>query len=174
MKRLLIMRHAKSDRADASLPDFDRPLNRRGQKDVPRVARFLAGAAAPDLVLSSAAQRAQQTAVGLVDSLGELLGAPPELVVDGRLYLAPPDVLASTAADVFGKATTALVVAHNPGVEDWVAGLTGALLRMPTAAVACIDNEADDWHAATTGRGQLQWLITPRLLKSGEAPATAG
>jgi phosphohistidine phosphatase len=165
------MRHAKSDRADASIPDFDRPLNRRGQRDVPRIAHFLAGAAAPDVVVSSSAQRAQQTATGLVEALAEVLDAAPELVVDGRLYLAPPEVLAATLAEAAGTASTALLVAHNPGVEDWVGELTGARLRMPTAAVACIDSDAGDWAGATSHRGQLQWLITPKLLKAGAAPA---
>ena len=105
MKRLLIMRHAKSDWASGSTEDFDRPLNARGQKDVPILARFLAGSAPPDLVLASAARRAQETATRLLEGLNPT----PELILDGRLYLSTPDTLATVLAGTAGDAGSVVV-----------------------------------------------------------------
>ena len=162
MKSLLVMRHAKSDWSRPDREDFDRPLNKRGRKDVPRVAGFLeACAGPPDLVLASAAVRAQETAARLVEELGE----GPQLVLDGRLYMAGPEALSEVLAAAAGKAATALVIAHNPGMEQWVARLTGARVRLPTAAVARVDLEVPRWEGPLEG-GVLQWLVTPRLLRS--------
>ena len=162
MKRLLVMRHAKSDWSRPDQEDFDRPLNKRGRKDVPRVAGFLeACGGAPDLVLASAAVRAQETAVRLVEELEE----GPQLVLDGRLYMAAPDTLSEVLSAAAGQAGTALVIAHNPGMEQWIARLTGARVRLPTAAVARVDLEVPRWEGPLED-GVLQWLVTPRLLRS--------
>ena len=156
------MRHAKSDWSRPDRADFDRPLNKRGRKDVPRVAEFLeACAEPPDLVLASAAVRAQETAVRLVEELEE----GPQLVLDGRLYMAGPEALSEVLAATAGKAGTALVIAHNPGMEQWIARLTGARVRLPTAAVARVDLEVARWEGPLD-EGALQWLVTPRLLRS--------
>ena len=160
MKSLLVMRHAKSDWSRPDREDFDRPLNKRGRKDVPRVAGFLeACGARPDLVLASAAVRAQETAARLVEELEE----GPQLVLDGRLYMAGPEALSEVLAAAAGQADTALVIAHNPGMEQWIARLTGARVRLPTAAVARVDLEAPGWEGPL--QGVLQWLVTPRLLR---------
>ncbi len=156
------MRHAKSDWSRPDRADFDRPLNKRGRKDVPRVAEFLeACAEPPDLVLASAAVRAQETAVRLVEELEE----GPQLVLDGRLYMAGPEALSEVLAATAGKAGTALVIAHNPGLEQWIARLTGARVRLPTAAVARVDLDVPRWEGPLD-EGALQWLVTPRLLRS--------
>ena len=86
MKTLLIMRHAKSAYPPGISDDFDRPLNKRGRADLPRIARLLAAyGPRPDLVLASAARRAHQTATGLVESLG----LPASILhLDDALYLA--------------------------------------------------------------------------------------
>ncbi|MBT6145764.1 MAG: histidine phosphatase family protein [Gemmatimonadetes bacterium] len=163
MKRLLIMRHAKSDWASGATEDFDRPLNRRGQKDVPILARFLVGSAPPDLVLASAARRAQETASLLLEGLDPA----PELVLDGRLYLSTPDTLATVLADAAGDAGSIVVIAHNPGVEEWASHLSGASIHMPPGAIACLESQAASWSEAARTPAPLRWLITPKLLKNG-------
>ncbi|MDP7448775.1 MAG: histidine phosphatase family protein, partial [Candidatus Latescibacteria bacterium] len=165
VKRLLIMRHAKSDWADPATEDFDRPLNCRGQTDVPILGQFLAGSAPPDLILASAARRAQETGTLLL----EALDGSAELVLDGRLYLSTPDTLATVLAASAGDAGTVVVIAHNPGVEQWSSELSGASIHMPPGAVACLDCEADGWADAGRRRAALRWLITPKLLKRGLA-----
>lgn len=160
MKSLLVLRHAKSDWSDDALPDFDRPLNRRGRKDVPRVARFLARHGRPDLILVSPARRAHETAVGLAAVLGDGV----ELVHDGRLYLAPPAALTEVLGAAAGQAAAAVVVAHNPGLEEWIRQLCGARVALPAAGVARIDLDVSSWRQVGGTGGQLRWLVTPKLL----------
>lgn len=159
-RRLLIMRHAKSDWA-TGVEDYDRPLNDRGQRDVPLVARFLAGSAPPELVLASAARRARETA----DLLVEALSVPPELILEEQLYLAPPETLAAVLSAAGDGVKTVVVVAHNPGVEEWASRLCGAAIHMPPGAVACLESDADRWADTTHAASILRWHITPKLLK---------
>lgn len=168
MKHLLLMRHAKSDWATSGGEDFDRPLNARGQKDVPILARFLAGSTPPDLVIASAACRAQETATRLI----EALPVAPELILDGRLYLSTPDTLATVLAGCAGQASTVVVIAHNPGMEDWASHLSGATIHMPPGAIACLESASDSWAEAGRTPSPLRWLITPKLLKKGLTPTS--
>jgi len=162
MKTLYAMRHAKSDWSGA-LADFDRPLNRRGEKDTPRMARFLGAWGAPEMLLSSPAQRARQTALGLVACLG---GDEETVRFEPRLYGADPDTLGDVAAAAGADSESLLLVAHNPGMEDWVRQLSGAKVRMPTAAIACIALDIPTWEALPEATGQLHWLVTPKLVKA--------
>lgn len=166
MKMLYIMRHAKSDWSGPAA-DFERPLNRRGVKDVPRMARFLATGNAPDRVLSSAAARARQTAEGMAAGPGAagVEGEQP-LLFDQRLYGADPDTLTAVASQVDAGVDSLLVVAHNPGVEDWVRSLCGARVRMPTAAIACIALNIPTWAELPDATGQLRWFVTPKIVKA--------
>ncbi len=162
---LLVIRHAKSDWSEASRDDFDRPLNERGRKDVPLLARFLAGSAMPERIIASTALRARQTAEGLA----EHLPGTPDLVLDERLYLAPPPTLARGLADAAGQAATVALIAHNPGIETWASELSGASIHLPPGAVACFDMAGRSWDLAATTRLPLCWLLTPKLLKRGLA-----
>jgi len=164
MKTLLVMRHAKSDWSEPGASDFDRPLNKRGRKDVPRMARFLKALAPPGDgapgILSSPAARAKETAEGMAASLG----AP--IVHDGRLYGADPATLSDVLAGFDPELGSCLVVAHNPGLEAWISHLCGARVRLATATVACLHLAIDDWSALRDHCAHLEWLITPKLLKA--------
>lgn len=164
MKTLYAMRHAKSDWSGGGT-DFDRPLNRRGLKDVPRMARLLASGDGPGALLASPARRARQTAEGLIAGLsGRRVDL--EVTFEPRLYGADPDTLCAVAAGAPAAADSLLVVAHNPGMEDWVGLLTGARIHMPTAAIASIALDIPTWDSLPDASGQLQWLVTPKLLKA--------
>ena len=164
MKTLLVMRHAKSDWSGPEATDFDRPLNKRGRKDVPRMARFLralspTGDSVPG-ILSSPAARARETSEGIATSLDATI------IHDGRLYGADPATLSDVLAGFDPAMASCLVVAHNPGLEDWISHLCGARVRMATAAVACLHLAIDDWSALCDHCAHLEWLITPKLLKA--------
>ena len=162
MKTLLIMRHAKSDYPPGISDDFDRPLNKRGRADLPRIAHLLAAyGPRPEVVLASAAHRAHQTASGLAESLG----LPASVLhLDDALYLASPSALAQTAAGLPDSAQTGLIIAHNPGVEEWLRQLTGAHIRLPTAGLAAVELGSHSW--AAIGRGRLLYFVVPRLVKA--------
>ena len=162
MKTLFLMRHAKSDWSDSAQSDFDRPLNKRGHSDAPRLATLLSsGGGLTDFVLSSPANRARQTAELVIES-GQLEVA---LGFDERLYLADSSTLSQVVRSADEGCQSGLVIAHNPGMEDWLADLSGCELRFPTAALACVQLDVGRWADVVDGCGQLQWFVTPRLLK---------
>ncbi len=136
MKRLLVMRHAKSSWEDKSLPDHKRPLNERGQRDAPQMGQYLARMdCVPDLILSSTADRAVSTARLVVSGLGRKVPVGLEKI------LCDADVEEFCDVVRFGAdaENNVLVISHNPGVERWVYALTGEFETMPTASVAVID-----------------------------------
>lgn len=155
MTTLILIRHAKSDWGDANLPDHDRPLNARGMKDAPVMARRLAAALAASgtsagALLASTAVRARTTA----GFFGATLGLVPEL--DPDLYGAPAgSLLAATAVRGTGAETgtgtgTIVIVAHDPGMTVLAERLSGGGIgHMPTCAVATFRWDTDDWAVAT-------------------------
>ena len=162
MKTLLIMRHAKSAYPSGISDDFDRPLNKRGRADLPRIARLLAAyGPRPEVVLASAAHRAHQTATGLVESLGL---SPSVLYLDDALYLAFPSTLTQAAAGLPDSAQTGLIIAHNPGMEAWIGELTGAHIALPTAGLAAVELNIHSWREIS--RGRLLYFVVPRLVKA--------
>ena len=162
MKTLLIMRHAKSAYPPEISDDFDRPLNKRGRADLPRIARLLAAyGPRPEVVLASAARRAHQTATGLVESLG----LPARVLhLDDALYLSAPSTLTQAAAGLPDSAQTGLIIAHNPGMEEWIRELTGARISLPTAGLAAVELNVHSWQEIS--RGRLLYFVVPRLVKA--------
>ncbi|MFT5086177.1 MAG: phosphohistidine phosphatase [Candidatus Latescibacterota bacterium] len=164
MKTLLIMRHAKSDYPAHIDSDFARPLNNRGQNDVPRMAALLRQyGPLPEYILASAAVRAQQTA----ESIAEHLGLTAEqLILDEALYLASPETLLNGVGQLPVTAERALLIAHNPGLEELIYLLSGARVELPTAGVATIVCHAASWSEIQPGRGHLLYFVMPRLIKA--------
>ncbi|MET0296591.1 MAG: histidine phosphatase family protein [Microbacterium sp.] len=143
MTRLVLIRHAKSDWGDAFLADHDRPLNDRGMRDAPAMARRLADTGfRADTILSSTALRAATTA----DFFSGALGVPVEQ--QERLYGAPASLLLLAAAE--SGARSVVVVAHDPGMSILAGRLSNdGIGHMPTCAVATFTWEVDDWDVAT-------------------------
>jgi len=156
MLRLALVRHAKSDWGDPSLDDHDRPLNDRGMRDAPRMARRLAATGfRPDVILSSTAVRARTTA--------EAFGAELRIAVslDPELYGAPARTLLDVAAAT--RAPAVIVVAHDPGMSTLAARLSGDRIEhMPTCAVASFAWDEDDWDVALSVDPTEWSLDTPR------------
>jgi phosphohistidine phosphatase len=157
------MRHAKSSWADDGLPDRERPLNERGEKSAPRMGKWLRKQGlSPDLIISSDARRAVQTAEAVIDALGygcDWRRAP-------SLYAADIDAYYDVLRGVPDEAAMVLVIAHNPGTAEMVEALTGEQERMPTAAVAQIDLPLEHWRdLAPTVEGELVRVGRPRELE---------
>ena len=142
MKTLLILRHAKSSWKEPGLDDHDRPLNKRGKRDGPRMGRLLHEKhLLPDVVISSSATRALHT-TRLALSAAQ---CDVEPIVTPELYLAQPLEYVRLLAGLDDGLERAMVVGHNPGVEDLVMLLTGADETMPTAALACVELQVERW-----------------------------
>jgi len=164
MKTLLVMRHAKSDYPAHIDSDFARPLNGRGQSDLPRVASLLSQyGPLPERILSSSALRARQTAEGIAGYIGL---APEQLELDEALYLAPPDTVLDRIGQLPARAETILLIAHNPGLEELIYLLSGTRSELPTAGIAAIACHAASWSEIQPGRGHLLYFVVPRLIKA--------
>ncbi len=162
MKRLILLRHGKSDWAVAGQSDRARGLTIRGEKAAKLVGRLLAGAElAPDLALSSPAVRARTT-LELAARAGGW--SCPLVVVDG-LYEANVDSVLAILRQQPDTASCLLLAGHEPTWSELAGELLGrARVRMPTAATVAIDFEIAAWRELARGTGELQWLLPPRLL----------
>ncbi len=159
MKTLFILRHAKSSWENTDLSDFERPLNERGLEaaplmgDVMKKNRFQ-----PEIILSSSAKRAEQTAMLIKQSAG----FDAAIQFDKRIYEAIPARLLEVIAEQSEKNESVLLIGHNPGLEGLLKFLTGELQAMPTAALAIVDLDADEWSEVNSAKGNLRVLIRPR------------
>lgn len=167
MKRsLLIMRHGKSDWNTGSCSDFERPLAKRGQKAVKRMGSWLIQQElTPDHIISSPANRAQQTAIGLCQAIKI---AESTIDWEPRVYGAEMQTLLDVLAACPPEKQIVMLIGHNPGLEMLVRYLADKTFEtshdnnpMPTAALACL-NMPDSWEDLETGAGQLVSIIRPR------------
>lgn len=159
MKRLLLLRHAKSSWDDAHLSDFERPLNARGLVTAPFMGELIAGRAlAIDLIVSSPAKRATETAMLVKENAG--LNA--ELRFDERIYEASPQTLLTVASEFDDSSNSVMLVGHNPGIEGFIGFLTGNIEPMPTAALAIIDLDINNWKDLASGTGTLNIVVRPK------------
>ena len=140
MSTLLLMRHAKSSWKDASLADHDRPLNKRGQRDAPRMGTLLSDERLnPACIVSSSATRALSTAEIIARSTN-----CDRLDLDSALYHASVMTWLETL-ERLPSCSPVLCVGHNPGLEHLLEILAGEWHRMPTAAIAVIDVDGEEW-----------------------------
>lgn len=165
MRTLYLLRHAKSSWKDDSLRDFDRPLKRRGREAAEQIGKVLAGeklasASQSLLVISSPAVRARETTKLVLESAGLKL----EPRFDERIYEADVRTLLEVVTSIPDKATTALLVGHNPGFENLLSYLTEDDRHMPTAALAKIEFDVGSWSEVATGSGRLASFVTPKEL----------
>jgi phosphohistidine phosphatase len=162
MKKLLLLRHAKSSWEDASLPDFDRPLNERGQRAAPLIGRFMREKKLkPDLIVCSPAKRTRET-IALVL---EAAGIAPPLRYDERIYEASVANLLEIISQLEDDKTEVMLVGHNPGFENLLERLTNESIRMSTATLARIALNAESWsEAASSVDGQLELFVKAKEL----------
>jgi len=163
LKTLLLLRHAKSSWADAGLDDHERPLNQRGRRDAPRMGDLVRQLRLlPDVIISSDAVRARLTA----EEVAETARYAGKILLDPRLYLASPDSIVGVLQTVpHTKAETVMIVGHNPGLEELIAGLTGEHHDMPTAALAQLVLPIVRWRDLEVSTpGTLRALWRPKDL----------
>lgn len=168
MRELLLLRHGKSDWSNDG-KDFDRPLNSRGQRDAARIGRWLADQSLlPDIVVSSPACRAAQTAKLVCASAG--LEAADIVWVE-RLYLAAVGTLLDVVRAIPAERCRILLIGHNPGLEDLVEHLSGTAEQhrhqgklLTTATLACLALK-DDWSQLGRDSAELRQIVRARALE---------
>ena len=171
MKRLTVLRHAKSSWKDRELDDFERPLNGRGQRAARRVGREMSERGMQfDFILASPAVRVRETIAGLQEE--HELDAPIQF--EPRIYMARVAELLELIAMIPDEAHDALLVGHNTSAERLVIKLArddGRGLRkrveekFPTAALAVIELPIKDWGELEPESGRLVDLIYPADLE---------
>ena len=162
MKRLHLLRHAKSSWDDPNLADHDRPLAKRGERDAPRAARRLREhCAAPQLIVSSPAKRALCTARIVA---GELGLSDDTVAVERALYLATPEAILAVAARTDDTVSSLLLVGHNPGLTELADRLLPelGLDNLPTAGLLVLDLDAERWTALERTRTTLIYYDYPK------------
>jgi phosphohistidine phosphatase len=144
MKTLILVRHAKSSWDQPGLSDFERPLNERGKKDAPEMAKRLKERGIKvDSFVSSPAKRAKRTARFFAEEFNT--DKDDIKLIDG-LYLATPSAFASAILQLSNKDETVAMFAHNPGITEFASSLSNVKIDdMPTCAVFAVQAETDTW-----------------------------
>ncbi len=162
MKTLYLLRHGKSSWKDETLPDVERPLNGRGRRASQTVGAFLKREKIiPDLVLSSSAIRARQT----TDIVMETAKLRTDLRFDERIYEAGAQRLLEVVRQIEKSKKIVLLVGHNPGMEEFLTMLTGAVDTMPTGTLSKVVLSASNWADMGDKGATLEWIVKPKELK---------
>jgi phosphohistidine phosphatase len=169
MHRLLLLRHAKTERAEPGARDRDRKLTKRGRADAPRLGAYMAHhGLVPDLVLVSPAERTQETWKLLAPAFAKA----PKAITDERIYNASADKLMTVLSEP-RKARALLLVGHNPGIHDLAVALVAAgdvamrervTEKLPTSGLVVVDLSFDDWAQLHPHAGRLERFVSPRLI----------
>lgn len=162
MKRLILIRHAKSDWENTGLKDFDRPLNSRGHRVAPRMGLFLKeNGIQPEKIFTSTAVRALTT----TEYISEQLGLEEHVVENEELYQASARKLLAEITTTDNKLEAIAFVGHNPDLTYFIEYVTGEEIgNLPTCGVAVIDFEFDSWGMVSEKTGNLFQLYLPKDL----------
>ena len=170
MKRLWLLRHAKSSWDDLSLPDRDRPLAPRGRRAAELLRAHLAATdVRPTVVLCSSSLRTRETLAAILPALGDAL----EIRIERELYGDGAAQLLERLRRLPNRVSSAMLIAHNPGIQDLalalaaggpaLAGLRG---KFPTGALATLELDSERWRDIDDGMATATTLVTPRSLES--------
>ena len=143
------------------MADFERPLKRRGREAAEAMGRFLASKKVNvSPLISSPSIRTRQTVEFVLRE--SKLGAEPQF--DQRIYEASLSTLVQVVSEIPDDKKSALLVGHNPGMEELLAFLTRESRRMPTCALARISLDSSGWKEVGRSSGKLVWFVTPKDL----------
>ena len=167
MKTVLLLRHAKSSWDNPGLADFDRPLAKRGLKDAPIIGQVIADLGiVPDKIISSPAKRARQT----TELMAKACGYKKSITWQDSFYGGYSDTLIDALRILPDAVELAMLVGHSPTMEETVEALLVGegefSIRMPTAALVCLDLDIMTWESLEPSDATLRWFLIPRLVKA--------
>lgn len=156
MKTLILVRHAKSDWSEEGLSDMERPLNERGKKDAPEMAKRLRKKGIRiDAFVSSPAKRALRTARYFAEEFDE---KKDNIQLEQRLYGALPAQFEQVVASLKDKDDTVILFSHNPGITAYANTLCNVRTdNMPTCAVFAVQADVNAW--ANFAKTERQFLF---------------
>ena len=169
MRRLMLLRHAKTEPIEPGQRDRDRKLTKRGRADAPVIGAYmLRHGLLPDLVLASPVIRSEETWTLVAGALGK----EPRVVRDERIYDASPERLIGVIRET-REAHALLLVGHNPGFQELAVRLIASgdvearerlAEKLPTCGLVVIDLPFDDWSRLSAKAGRLERFVSPRLI----------
>jgi phosphohistidine phosphatase len=169
MRRLMLLRHAKTETIEPGQRDRDRTLTVRGRTDAPIVGAYMAHhGLVPDLVLLSPAARSVETWELTARAFAKL----PRVTTEERIYNASPQRLFGVVRET-PDAPALLLVGHNPGLHELAVGIVASgdvaarerlYEKLPTCGLVVIDLPVDDWSKAHLGAGRLERFVSPGTL----------
>ena len=162
MKTIILVRHAKSSWKNASLDDFDRPLNKRGKMNAPFMGEKLQERRVmPDLILSSPAKRARKTAIAVAKAIGY---PKKKIIFDEKIYHASAWYLFEMVRDLDDDCKTIMLFGHNPGFNDFADLLLNKnpVYNIVTTGVYCIKFNVDQWENVREGQGESVFYDYPK------------
>ncbi len=177
MKTIYLLRHAKSSWKDATLDDFDRPLNKRGRRSAKLVGQYLAAnAIEPAQILCSSSHRTRET----LESLQKSIGTSIPTRLEKGIYLAEAPDLLSRLRGLSEGLSSVMVIGHNPGMERLALMLAGdggsGGIRMAdkfsTGALAILSADVDTWEQVAPGMARLDAFVCPRDLETEKNSAS--
>jgi phosphohistidine phosphatase len=161
MRRITLLRHAKSDWGNPSQKDFDRPLNQRGESNGKLIGTRLKNSGVrPSLIISSDAVRAITTA----RLIAQNIGYPIEFIQpDNQLYLASPAGILEVLEREGENYNDVMIIGHNPGLTELANQLCNSHIdNIPTCGVIAVDIEIDSWADIARTKGTLNYFDYPK------------
>lgn len=164
-RKLILLRHAKSAWDTGAASDHERPLNKRGRRDAPRVAAKLAELGwLPERVYGSDALRSRQTWERMEDALSPK-GSSPKVKLTEKLYMADVDAIRKQLAKLDDETKVIMVIGHNPGWEEAAEKLTGKKVRLTTCNAVLLSTKADSWNDALSASDwKVEQVVRPKEL----------
>lgn len=161
MKKIYLIRHAKSSWSEEGVSDFDRPLNKRGKKDLPFMAnRLKEFGIKPDLILSSPAKRAQKSAKTIAEIIDY---KTTKISYDESLYDSSYTTYRYLLDSLDNKLNSVFIVAHNPTLTEVGERLSGAILtNIPTCSIVCIEFDVKSFQDIKEESGKIIFFDYPK------------
>jgi phosphohistidine phosphatase len=161
MKKLFLVRHAKSSWDYEELTDFERPLNKRGRRDVLFMSKLLAQQGVnPDLILSSPANRAVTTAKYFCEQLNYPFD---NILIEPKLYEAGSNSILSVIQNIGNHYKNIMLFAHNPGLTDLTNHFVSKTIdNIPTCGIVSLDLEIDSWDEISKDNSELVFFEYPK------------
>lgn len=162
MKRLYLIRHAKSSWEDITLDDFERPLNKRGLKDAPFMGQILNNKKLIiDIIISSSAIRAKET----IKLINNQLTPPLNIIYDENIYEATLDILEDVIKSIDNKYESIFLCGHNPSLNIFVEKYIQMGNNIPTCGIVGIQFEIDTWNTINPKKAKKIFFEYPKLYR---------
>ena len=163
MKRIFVVRHAKSSWGDLTLPDHARPLNERGRRDAPIMAALCVERNhVPDMIICSNAKRARETSEYFVKAFGL---NPQSFRLESGLYHAPSDKYFEEAILIDDIHSSVMMFGHNPGITYLANEVSSTFVdNVPTCGILIIESSANAWSDVDISNCKLLDFLYPKML----------